>query len=107
MYAEETFEKNQSQIELKSNFNQKDDSVNADFVISTIKSTTIKVYEHCDQSFESENKLHRHLEKCSIVQSINESAAFSVTSKSLLKKKRIFIKSSSKLLQIVDYVFRD
>jgi len=107
VYAEETFEKNQSQIESKSNFNQKDDSVNADFVISTIKSTTTKVYKHCDQSFESENKLHCHLEKCSTVRSINESAAFSVTSKSSSKKKRILIESSSKSLQIIDYVFRD
>ncbi len=105
-YAEETFEKNQSQIKSKSNFNQKDESVNADFVISTIKSTTTKVCEHCDQVFESENKLHRYLEKCLIVQAINESAAFSVTAKSS-SEKRILIESSSKSLQIVDYIFRD
>jgi len=37
----------------------------------------------------------------------NESAAFSVTSKSSSKKKRILIESSSKSLQIIDYVFRD
>ncbi len=106
-YVEETFKKNQYQIKLKLNFDQKDNSVNADFVISTIKSTTTKVCEHCDQNFESENKLHHHLEKCSIVQSINKSAAFSVTSKSSSKKKRILIESSLKSLQIINYIFRD
>ncbi len=42
-----------------------------------------------------------------IVWLIDKSVAFSVTLKSSSKKKRILIESSSKSLQIVDYVFRD
>ncbi len=80
--------------------------MNADFVIFTIKSTTTKVCEHCDQSFESENKLHHHLEKYSIFRLIDKSAAFSMTLKSS-SEERILIESSLKSLQIVDYVFRD